>query len=284
MDYLQEFLNYERFGRGFSENTILMYHGAVLNFANWLKPRAMETASKADMINFMCEKSKKGLSPKTINCYCAAISSYYDFCIDFHGKEYTVNPMRGVPLMKCPKQLPKYLKREAVEQLITSINPYGFARCRTRALLKFMLHTGARSSEVINIKTTDIDFSSRTVIVTGKGKKQRIIPLSEELVVELDNFISVRPNSEFFFCQFDGHKLEYKELYRHIKSQLRKITTEANAHPHTLRHSFATTLAKAGVSLFTIQRLMGHTTISTTMAYLSLEFSDITNEFNKVFS
>lgn len=281
--YLYDFLSYLREARNYSGSTLRVYRVAVLEFQSFIGRRQMDEVEKTDIISFMMDLHRRGKAPKTVNTYKAALSSYFGWLCDFHSDDFKRNPCFRIARMKEPKSLPHFVSKETMEKLIASISGDSFKCQRQRTLLLFMFHTGARANEVLNVKVSDLDFSSRTVLVHGKGRKERYIPLSQSLIWRLSEYLKVRPaKTEFLFVTSQGWKLTYTELYTLVHYSLSGVVPSGDAHPHILRHSFATMLLKAGISIFTIQRLLGHESTETTSIYLSLSYEDIEKDFNRV--
>lgn len=280
--YVNEFVEYLSKARNFSPSTQKVYRVAIWEFSQFLRPRKMDTAEKTDVIRFMMKLSDRGKTAKTINTYKAALSSYFEWLCDFHNDDFKRNPCHQVPRAREEKKTPRYIPKEKIETLISSIEETDFKHTRQRTLLLFLFHTGARASEAANVTLDDVDLNRKIVKLHGKGKKERFVPLTDALRSQIEKLMLVRPhNNNYLFCTSEGHHLIYNMVYELVHLSLVKICPRRDAHPHVLRHSFATTLIQAGVPIFTVQRLLGHANINTTMVYLSLDFTDIQNDFNK---
>jgi integrase/recombinase XerD len=149
-----------------------------------------------------------------------------------------------------------------------------------------MYSTGCRVSELCNVKIADIDFDEDYIQLTGKGSKQRIVPIGSKLKTNLLSYLDLKlikdiSNNPFLFISRNDNQLERTAIFRIIKSTALKTSTTLNIHPHTLRHSAATHMLEAGCDLRTLQEYLGHSSVSTTQIYTKLTKEFLNEVFNE---
>lgn len=270
--YKNEFTNYLRNSRGFSAATIHVYEVAVENLMNFCYLRDIDFASitARECYLFFAWLHEKKRSATTINCYRAALASFYDFLSDFYSGIVTHNPWRKTARMREQKKLPFTLDFEKAKTTIDDIT-----NIEEKAILATLLYTGVRVSELVNMRFTDVDLINNKMLVYGKGSKERFIPISKPLLEILITYRDpCRAKTKFLFEGPNGKKTK-TDIYNITKKYLR-------THPHTLRHTFATTLLRRGVNIAIISKLLGHVKISSTMVYLDIAQNDIINALNNI--
>jgi integrase/recombinase XerD len=162
------------------------------------------------------------------------------------------------------KTLPVFLSKKEVAKLLNSAK----GNLRDFAIISFILYTGVRVNELTNIKISDIDFYQNTVRVTGKGEKERIIPVADELLQTVEVYLKSRKSKEgYLFVNRFGEKLSSLSIQMIVKKYANKANIKKHITPHKLRHTFATLALENGISPITISELLGHSSLNTTMRY-----------------
>jgi integrase/recombinase XerC len=192
------------------------------------------------------------------------------------------DPLEKVVLPKRKKTLPVFVAEEALDTLLDNDN-FGddFAGLRNRTIIEMLYLTGIRRSELIGLRSNDIDFREATVKVTGKRNKQRIIPLTKPFVARLEEYYKMRNeftgsgNGEWFFITGKGNKLYDKFVYNIVKRYLSMVTTIEKKSPHILRHTFATHMLNHGADLNAIKEFLGHANLSATQVYTHNTFEKL---------
>lgn len=220
---------------------------------------------------FIAACSAEGLSPCTINTHRAALLSYYTFCVSFKG--YPFNPLLEVSSVKEPMKLPEYVPIEDVECVLASLSTNAFRGARAVAMLLVMTHCGLRCSEIIKLRLQDV--RTNHFLVFGKGNKQRVVPASRRCLDAISDYLRLRSSvlvagSDVLFVREDGSSLSRSIVYKIVRAAFAGSAVSHIAHPHALRHTFATICCLHGVPIPRLQRLMGHSSISTTFRYLSV--------------
>ena len=188
--------------------------------------------------------------------------------------------------IKSGKKLPETLSIIQIEQMINFYDKENFINKRNKTIIDFMYSTGCRVSELCNVKISDIDFDEDFIQLTGKGSKQRIVPIGSKLKINLLSYLDSKllkdfSNNPFLFISKTNNRLERTAIFRLIKSTAVQTSIVINVHPHTLRHSSATHMLEAGCDLRTLQEYLGHSSVSTTQIYTRLTKEFLNEVFNE---
>ena len=273
--YIEEFIDYLRFEKKYSENTISSYK-RDLNKMNLYLKKDFIKLTKADIQKYIQNLSKNE-SSNTISRTISSLKSFYKF---LEINKYTnTNPLTTIISPKTARKLPKVLSEEEVNKLL-DINLNNDFDYRNKAMLELMYSSGLRVSELINLTVNDVDLKNSLVRIFGKGSKERIVPLNDYATEALNNYILYhRPKlfkqkeNNYLFLNNHGNQMTRQGFFKTLKKITKEKGIKSELSPHTLRHSFATHLLKYGADLRSIQELLGHSDISTTQIY-----THITNE------
>ena len=203
------------------------------------------------------------------------LSSLVQF-INWHNEKYPKNQINIDRVdIRLGVYLPDTIQVEQVLKLIEFYDHDNFLNSRNKTILDFLYSTACRVSEVCAVKISDIDFYEDFVIVTGKGSKQRIVPIGTELKSNLLKYLEVRDeyinkNNNNLFITKNKNAIERTAVYRIVKNTALHVGIKESIHPHTLRHSAATQMLEAGCDLRTLQEFLGHSSVSTTQIYTKL--------------
>lgn len=269
--YINKYLDYLKFERKLSDNTLKSYLNDLKDFDLYFKGNVKDLKYKdiSDYIN-----SLKDLNARSVAHYITVINSFYLFLIDEGIIEE--NPCLNIISPKIPKKLPNYLSEDEIDNLldIRLVTPYDY---RNKAMLELLYATGVRITELINLKVSDVDLYNCFIRVFGKGKKERIVPISDLAVKYLTIYIEEYRNdilkehdSEYLFISNSYKNISRQGFFKILKAECERCGIEKNVSPHVLRHSFATHMLKHGADLRIIQELLGHEDISTTQIYAHL--------------
>lgn len=289
-EVLQKFIKYIQNEKMYSEYTILNYQKDILEFEKWLIEESFGTLLKPSYnsgryyTSFLNEHYRK---PRSVSRKLSSLRSFYKYCVRDGLCEK--NPFGEVSAPKLDKTLPKFLYSEEMEILFESINTQTLLGIRDNALLEFMYGTGVRVSELCSIKEKDIDYINKQVIVLGKGKKERYLPLHDLVIESLQEYVSFARNelqlknkkevSDILFLNNHGGPL----TPRGVRDILNRLVTKASEtykiSPHMIRHTFATHLLNNGADLITVQELLGHANLSTTQIYTHISKEQLKREY-----
>lgn len=275
---IKRFKKFLQVEKGLSPNSIYSYTYDLKKFYDFLISinKNILSATQEDIQQFLkYEKNKKKNSTRTLARSLAAIRQFYNFVSD--NFEEIDNPTVKIETPHIEKSLPDFLTVTEVNKLFTLITENDLYELRDKAIFELLYSCGLRITEAIELKTNDIDFENRFIAVTGKGSKERLIPMGDEAVRLLKKYIHDsrmdilgKRESDYIFISKKGSKLNRKSVWRLLKNYVVRTKIEKNITPHTLRHSFATHLIENGADLRSVQELLGHTDISTTQVYTHL--------------
>ena len=287
---MDAFLDFLRFERRYSSHTVVSYQTDLGQFAAYLKS-AYELVDPAQATHplirgWVVELMQANLDPRTVNRKVACLRSYYKFLL--RTGIIGANPMLRIKAPKMARKLPEFVPEEALNGLLNSFE-FGddFAGQRDQLVLEMLYGTGIRLSELIGIHAEDVSLGAGTVRVTGKGNKQRLVPLNPTLKLIIEKY-QARRAQDFgatdgpLLLSNKGEPMYDKLVYRTVKHYLSQITTSgAQQHPHALRHAFATHLLGKGADLNSIKELLGHASLAATQVYTHLSVDRLKSVFEQ---
>lgn len=286
-EYIDDFINYLTLERKLSNNTIESYSFDLMKFNDYFKNYNIKKISENDITKYLeyLNKEEK-LSERSIERHLTTIRSLYKYLIknDFIKIDITKN----IDNLKLGKYLPNTLSLEEIDKLmdINLNTPFDF---RTKAMLELMYGSGLRISELVKLKLSDIDLYNNTILIHGKGNKERIVPLGEYAKEYLEKYLDVRyqllkkknGNYEELFLNNHGKPITRNGFNFLLNNILKEKGINKEITPHTLRHSFATHMLDNGADLRTIQELLGHSDIVTTRIYTHVSKKTIHDNYDK---
>ena len=220
--------------------------------------------------SYIIELKENGMENRSINRKVSTLRSFYSFYL--REKEIKVTPLTGIKSLKQPKELAKFVPEHDIVK-ISFEETNDFITLRSEVVFEILYQTGIRQSELRSIKDDDVDAISKSIKVLGKRSKERIIPVGDELLEKIDKYKTVRDD---FFAERDntllivdnkGRQASPKFIYDLIHKMLVGVTTIEQKSPHILRHTFATHLLNRGADIRAIQKLLGHSSLSSTQIY-----------------
>lgn len=280
---IQRFLAHIDIERGLSAQTVCAYRNDLEQYTSWLSTHNITTLShisELDIESYIRTLADKQLSSRTIARRLASIHEWHRFLLS-HG-DITIDVSAGIKAPKQASHLPQALSITDIERLIDaagSINTKDPIAIRDRALLEFLYASGARISEAVNIRFEDIDLDECVVRLTGKGSKQRLVPLGGCAVRALQAYLhnartilAQRSKKQLptIFLNKRGNALSRQSAWGIINDAGKRAGFTQTLHPHILRHSFATHLIAGGADVRTVQELLGHASVTTTQIYTHL--------------
>ena len=287
---MEAFFDFLRFERRYSPHTVTSYQTDLGQFAAYLKS-AFELADPAQATHtlirgWVVELMQQDMDARTVNRKVACLRSYYKYLL--RTGLIASNPMLRVKAPKMAKKLPEFVPEDALNGLLNDFQfSDDFPGRRDQLVLELLYGTGIRLSELIGIQLDDLSLPARTVRVTGKGNKQRIVPLNPSLLLVLERSLNRRTYSfgaapGALLLTDKGEPMYEKLVYRTVKYYMGQITTSAGQqHPHALRHAFATHLLGKGADLNSIKELMGHASLAATQVYTHLSVERLKSVFDQ---
>ncbi|GAB3638862.1 tyrosine recombinase XerC [Hymenobacter arcticus] len=289
---MEEFLDFLRYEKRLSPHTVTSYQTDLTQFAAYLRAeyelddivQALHPLIRGWVVSLMSQD----LDPRTVNRKVACLRSFYKFLL--RERRLEANPMLRIKAPKMAKKLPEFVPEEALNRMLNSFEfEDSFVGARDQLILETLYGTGIRLSELLGITDDDLDLGARTVRVTGKGNKQRVVPLNPSLLLVLaryrerraSEFKAISANSPLLRTD-KGEPLYEKLVYRTVKKYLSQVSTSAaHQHPHALRHAFATHLLGKGADLNSIKELLGHASLAATQVYTHLSVDRLKSVFEQ---
>ncbi len=274
---IEEFLGYINVERGYSANTLAAYRNDLGQYVEYLESRPEITAwsdvRKGDMVEYVLCLKEREYSSATVARKVASVKSFFHFLVA--ESVVTDDPTATLDAPRVKKRLPRALSREEVDRLLAMpLEGQAPKSLRDAALLEVLYATGMRVSELVALNLDDVNLASGTVRCFGKGAKERIIPMYERASEALRTYVQEgrisylrNPEEKALFLNPRGTRLTRQGLWLIIKDYVKRSGIRSEVTPHTLRHSFATHLLDGGAGLREVQKLLGHSNVSTTQIY-----------------
>ena len=268
--------------RGLSEATVDAYAADLAGYTTWLAGRGvddMRGVSRGDVEDYLTWRRAEGDSDRTRSRRLASIHEFHRFALSQHVVDVDVSASVRAP--KARRDLPDVLTIDEVSRLLDAASMNGSMApvvLRDKALLEFLYATGARISEAVGLDRGDLDLEERYARLTGKGAKQRVVPIGAYACDALSRYYrSSRPVLESHsrhgtevravFLNLRGRRLSRQSAWDVVRTAGERVHLSRPLHPHTLRHSFATHLIQGGADVRTVQELLGHASVTTTEVY-----------------
>ncbi|MCU0606251.1 MAG: tyrosine recombinase XerC [Candidatus Edwardsbacteria bacterium] len=260
---IESFIAYLRGRRNLSANTCQAYGRDLGQFAVFLKDVDPAAVTRADVRLFLGHLARKGLDQRSVARKLSAVRSFYKYAV--REGLAAANPAAGLRSPRAGTKLPSFLSQRQAGEAVDAARAVPAHAARDAAVLELLYGSGLRSSELLGLRAGDVDLAGGTVRVTGKGDKQRIVPLTRPAAAALRGLL--RDPGDPVFLGSDGRPLARRQLQRIVKRAIRAAGHRGKASPHVLRHSFATHLLDRGADLKAVKELLGHASLSTTQIY-----------------
>ena len=255
--------------RGLAIRTVEAYRADLKRYSEHL---AGSNPTEEGVSAFIRSMQRSGLAPATISRRIAAVRQFHRFLVA-EGSEIA-DPTARIETPRSPRSLPKALSVEETFRLLESPDPATRAGRRDRAVLEFMYSTGARVSEVVAIDELDVDLEEGMAVLTGKGNRQRMIPVGgparDAISLWMPDRAELRPRASggAVFLSLKGRRLTRQTIWTMVRNHATRSGLSVDrVSPHVLRHSAATHMVEGGADLRTVQEMLGHASISTTQIY-----------------
>tara|TARA_B100001287_G_scaffold55401_1_gene43902 strand:- start:2809 stop:3708 length:900 start_codon:yes stop_codon:yes gene_type:complete len=286
---INDFKDYLKIERGLSENSITSYENDINKLKSFLNDigKISPLNVSADHIKEFVYNISKEVKANSQSRIISGLKSFYDYLL--FEKLIKINPVSNIESPKLRRKLPSTLSIEEINSMINNIDKTKKESERNIAIIETLYGCGLRVSELINLKISDLYFEEDFVKVTGKGNKQRLVPVSEVNKQCINTYlINSRTklnidsrSSDIIFLNRNGYKLTRAMIFTIVKSLSKKAGIKKTISPHSFRHSFATHLLENGADLKTIQQLLGHESITTTEIYMHLDNKALVNVMKK---
>ncbi|MGF2383883.1 tyrosine recombinase XerC [Lentilactobacillus otakiensis] len=294
---IQWFLKYLRSDRNYSADTIQAYQQAITEFVVFLAevPSDQKELTKVDAFDvesFLTNLYEKKYARNSIAQKISALKSLYAFLVK--SEVIAHNPFEYVHLKTNNRRLPRFLYQNEMRALFEGAkqNPNPQLGLRNSAVLETLYATGIRVSECAGIQLNDIDLDNRTILVTGKGNKQRYVPFGEYAQDAIEAYLSgardpimakYHQSHRFLFINHYGRPITARGIEYIMDEIVKQSSLTTKIHPHMLRHTFATEMLNNGADMRSVQELLGHSSLSTTQIYTHVTKSHLMDDYKKYF-
>lgn len=285
MKLVDKYMEYLRYEKNFSSHTEISYFNDLLQFRTFLDENFPDTTwatVEVSMVRgWLANLMELKKTARTINRKLSALKAFYRFLLQ---KEYIEkNQIRNISGPKNTKRLPAFVVDDDLNQLLENLysSVENFVSYRNVIILEMFYLTGIRKAELIGIKDDDIDVCNKTIRVTGKRNKQRLIPIDAAFLGKIEDYQKTRDQeverAQALFVRENGEPLYPKLVYNIVTKQLQEIPTLANTNPHVLRHTFATSMLNAGADINAVKELLGHASLAATEVYTHTSLEELKN-------
>lgn len=282
---LRGFGAYLQLERGLSDNTRESYLFDIVKFLDFLKRENQMLRSVTDqsLQAFVADLHDLGIAPRSQARIISGLKSFFKY---LKAENYIdEDPTLNLESPQTGRHLPEVLTVEQIDMLIDEIDKSTPEGRRNNAIIEVMYGCGLRVSELVNLEINKLYFDDGYIVVTGKGSKERIVPISDVAIELVNEYMTERAQLDVIageenvlFLNRRGHRLTRQMIFTIIKRLARQAGIKKEISPHTLRHSFATHLLEGGANLRAIQQMLGHESIATTEIYLHLDTSNLRRE------
>jgi integrase/recombinase XerC len=286
---LQPFVDYLKFEKRYSKHTVVSYETDLVSFFDYVVTQYGETPlnqlSHIYIRSWLASLKDQGLTAKSINRKISSLKSFFKYQLKAGVIKQT--PMTKIVSPKNEKRLPNFVADKDIKTLFDHVEfPDTWQGKTERLLLLLFYNTGMRLSEVINLKDSQVNASNHSLKILGKGNKERIVPISPEILNEIRNYQIERNHLineriDLLLINEKGKPLSPRGVYSSVKKYLSLVTTIEKRSPHVLRHTFATHLTNNGADLNAVKELLGHSSLAATQIYTHNTIEKLKNIYKK---
>ena len=284
-DAIDDYLGHLKLERGLAANSVAAYRRDLIEFADVTGAGRAESITPKTASAYLKYLGEKGRKPTTIARKISALKRFFDYLAE--TAVIKENPLRALSAPKFSRYHPHYLSPREIEQIIESIDLTARNGRRDRMIIELLYGGGLRISELLDLKLADIEFEAGFIRVTGKGNKQRLVPLGGYAREAVEHYLAIQADQKApknVNCLLQsrlGRKMSRVGLWKIVKRVVLRAGITKPVTPHTLRHSFATHLLEGGADLRVVQEMLGHADISTTQIYTTIDRDYIIAEHRK---
>ncbi len=288
--HIRSFLDYLKFQKRYSQHTVISYENDLTAFFSFLNVQFDESSVKdikpTYIRTWLASLKNDEISSKTINRKISTLRSFFKY--QLKQELILVSPMATITAPKIAKRLPQFVDKKDINTLFDHVEfPDNWTGRTERLLLQILYNTGIRQAELIGLKESQLDGQKGVIKVLGKGSKERIVPVSNTLMQELQSYAAAK-KTQFtdaekvcLLVNEKGKKLYPKYVYNVARKYLSLVTTIDKKSPHILRHTFATHLTNNGADLNAVKELLGHSSLAATQIYTHNTIEKLKDVFKK---
>ena len=261
--------------KGLSKNTLESYRSDLEQFSNWLKTKDLNFSktAKKDILSYLSFLFKSGLGSKTVARKLSSLKSFFRYLV--FKSIIQIDPSNDIETPKLLKSIPKSISEKEIEKLLDAPDEKTDIGLRDKTMIETLYSCGLRISELTNLELLNLNLRQGVIRVIGKGQKERLVPMGDQLISLLENYLVSsrknllkKKNSDFLFLSSRGQKMTRQSFWHRIKYYCINCGFEPEKiSPHVLRHAFATHLLNNGADLRVVQLLLGHSDLNTTQIY-----------------
>ena len=261
--------------KGLSKNTLESYRSDLEQFSNWLKTKdlSFSKTAKKDILSYLSFLFKSGLGSKTVARKLSSLKSFFRYLV--FKSIIQIDPSNDIETPKLLKSIPKSISEKEIEKLLDAPDEKTDIGLRDKTMIETLYSCGLRISELTNLELLNLNLRQGVIRVIGKGQKERLVPMGDQLISLLENYLVSsrknflkKKNSDFLFLSSRGQKMTRQSFWHRIKYYCINCGFEPEKiSPHVLRHAFATHLLNNGADLRVVQLLLGHSDLNTTQIY-----------------
>lgn len=290
-ELINDFLDYLTHERAYSPHTVTSYGNDLREFDTYLKntedPIELSHAD-ADLVRrWAMELMASGMKATSVDRKLSALRTFYKYLLK-KGK-IEVSPVQSIHGPKKKKPLPQFVREGDMERLLDETSaPATWQEARNRLIIQLFYEAGIRLSELVGLDESDVDFGRKTIKVTGKRNKQRVIPVGDGLLESLRAYMEMKERLCTdgdcrlpLFVTDKGARVYDKWVYRLVHGELSQVVTLKKRSPHVLRHTFATAMLNNDAELEAVKELMGHESVSTTQIYTHTTFEELKKAYKQ---
>ncbi|MGB1237896.1 MAG: site-specific tyrosine recombinase XerD [Pseudomonadales bacterium] len=271
--HVENYVDFLWLERGLSENSRASYRRDLLIFANWLNGHGygLVDVSAATLQQYLIWRVEQGYKASSSSRLISCLKGFYNYLL--REQQIEANPCRDLRSPKRATVLPKTLSEQDVEQLLAAPDTGSAIGLRDRAMLELLYASGMRVSELVTLRLGQLNRTVGVIRVTGKGDKERLVPVGEEALLWIERFLVqgraqlISVADDILFPSNRGREMTRQTFWHRVKAYAAQISLSKPLSPHVLRHAFATHLLNHGADLRVVQLLLGHSDLSTTQIY-----------------
>jgi integrase/recombinase XerC len=284
---VKSFLQYIQYEKKYSSCTVFSYHNDIYQFQSFLTENyslPIEETQLKHIRNWILQLKSQNIESSSINRKLSALKSLFKFGL--RNNLIKSNPCTKLQSLKTPKKLPVFFKTSELDNALESTDETknDFSEIRNNIILEILYQTGIRRAELIGLKDSDFNFFSLTLRILGKGNKERIIPISENLKEKAEEYINLKNqifDSPYFILTDTGEQSYPNLIYRVVKSNMSKVSSLNKKSPHVIRHSFASGLLNNGAEISAVKELLGHANLAATQIYTHTSYEQLKKAYKQ---
>lgn len=288
---IEDFLNYLRLEKAYSPHTVVSYENDLKAFEAYLlsvdNQLCLLTADSDLVRAWAAELMAVGRNATTVNRKLSSLRTFYKYMLK--KGEMEMSPVQNVRGPKRKQPLPQFVREADMDRLLDyTLCDDSWQGVRERLIIQLFYETGIRLSELVGLNDDDIDFARKTIRVTGKRNKQRVIPVGDKLMAGLNEYMAKKTEvcgvgdaSSPLFVTDKGLRVYPGWVYRLVRKNLSQVVSLKKRSPHVLRHTFATAMLNGEAELEAVKELMGHKSVSTTQIYTHTTFEELKKVYSK---